>query len=113
MHRVLQLEEGHMQGGAHLYLGVLSILLPPALGGRPDAARHHFERAIELSDGRNLMVKVMYARHYARMLFDRPLHDRLLQEVLAADPHRPGYVLINTMAQQQARKLLQTAPEYF
>lgn len=113
MQRVLDLDETHMQGRAHLYLGGLSILLPPALGGRPDAARHHFERAIVLSNGRNLMVKVVYARLYARMLYDRALHDRLLQEVLAADPRQPGYVLMNTMAQQQARQLLDTATDYF
>lgn len=113
MRSVLELNEGHMHGGAHLYLGVLSILLPPALGGEPDAARRHFERAIELSNGRNLMVKVMYARHYARMLFDRALHDRLLNEVLEADPYRQGFVLANTMAQQQAQQLLETASDYF
>lgn len=113
MRRVLELDEGYMQGSAHLYLGVMSILLPPALGGKPDAARQHFERAIELSDGRNLMVKVMYARHYARMLFDRGLHDRLLKEVLSSKADHPGYVLVNTVAQQQARQLLDTAKDYF
>lgn len=113
MGRVIELDETHMQGAPHLYMGVLSILLPPALGGKPDAARYHFERAIELSEGRNLMIKVMYARTYARMLFNRPLHDRLLHEVLSAQVRQPGYVLLNTMAQQQARQLLETASEYF
>lgn len=113
MHRILVLDEAHMQGGGHIYLGALAILLPPALGGNPKAAQKHFQRAIQLSNGRNLMAKVMYARHYARMLFDRPLHDRLLNEVLAADPNHPGHVLVNTMAQQQAKQLLATAEDYF
>ena len=59
------------------------------------------------------MVKVTYARQYARMVFDRKLHDRLLEEVLHTDPNVPGYVLVNTYAQQTAKKLLDTADDYF
>src|SRR5213075_2396873 len=33
----------------HGYLGILDSLRPAALGGKPDEARAHFERAIELS----------------------------------------------------------------
>ena len=40
-------------------------------------------RAVEISGGRNLMAKVLFARHYARLVFDQGLHDRLLGEVLA------------------------------
>lgn len=113
LQRVVALDEGYDQGGAHLYLGVLASLRPPALGGKPDLARQHFERAIALSHGRNLMVKVEYARRYARLVFDRPLHDRLLKETLAADVHEPGLTLINTLAQKQARALLASADSYF
>jgi hypothetical protein len=56
---------------------------------------------------------VVYAERYARMLYDRPLHDRLLEEVLAADPDVPGLVLQNTLAQQRARLLLAEADTYF
>ncbi len=113
MERVVVLDEGWDGGSAHLYLGVLDTLLPPALGGRPEEGKAHFQRAIALSGGRNLMVKVLYARHYARLVFDREEHDRLCREVLAASPAAPGLTLINTLAQQQARQLLATADEYF
>lgn len=113
MERVIVLDETHDRGGAHLYLAVLSTLLPSALGGHPEAGRAHFERADALAQGRNLMVKVLYARHYARLVFDRALHDRLLREVLAAEPQHPGLTLVNTLAQQQARELLASADEYF
>ena len=66
-----------------------------------------------LSEGRNLMIKVLYARSYARLVFDRPLHDRLLGEVLAADPEMPGLVLTNTLARQEASELLAGADDYF
>ena len=113
INRVLALDESYDQGGAHFYLAVLDSLLPPAMGGKPETARKHFERAIELSAGRNLMVKVYYAERYARMKFDRALHDRLLNEVVNADVEAKGYTLSNTLAQQKAHKLLNTADEYF
>ena len=113
MTRIVELDEGYMQGSAHLYLGTFAILVPPALGGRPEVAKEHFERAIALSSGTNLMAKVVYAERYARMLYDRPLHDRLLGEVLAAAPDTPGLVLQNTLAQQRARRLLADADAYF
>jgi hypothetical protein len=113
MRRVVDLDESYDHGGAHLYLGVLLTQRPASLGGQPEQGREHFERAIALSQGRNLMAKVLYARYYARLVFDRPLHDRLLREVLAADPQAPGLTLSNTLARGEARGLLDEADEYF
>jgi len=113
MKRVLELDEFYQDGGAHLYLGVLATFIPPALGGKPDVGRKHFERALEISKDKNLMVKVLYAQHYARLVFDRELHDRLLNEVLEAKTDVPGYTLSNTLAKKQARELLQSGKDYF
>jgi hypothetical protein len=113
MERVVELDEFYNDGAAHLYLGVLATFLPSALGGKPDVGRKHFERALDISKNKNLMVKVLYARHYARLMFDRELHDRLLNEVLEAQPDVPGYALSNALAQQKARELLNSAEDYF
>jgi len=113
MERVVELDEFYNDGSAHLYLGVLATFLPPALGGKPDVGRQHFERALDISKNKNLMAKVLYARHYARLMFDRELHDRLLNEVLKAQPDVPGYALSNALAQQKARELLNSAKDYF
>jgi hypothetical protein len=59
------------------------------------------------------MVKVIFAKIYARMMFDRKLHDRLLKEVMAADPYVPDYTLLNTLAQIQAQELIDSADDYF
>jgi hypothetical protein len=96
-----------------MYLGVLSIILPPAVGGKPKQARASFEHAIALADERNLMFKVIFAERYGRMLFDQNLHDKLLNEVLEADPVEPGLTLMNSIAQQKAQKLLESSSEYF
>lgn len=113
MRRVLQVDETFRDGGAHLYLGILATLIPPAMGGEPEKARVHFERAMEISGGENLMVKVAYARRYARLVFDRELHDRLLKEVLAADPDVEGYALMNALARREAEALLESGEDYF
>jgi len=113
MERVVQLQPGYESGGAHLYLGVLYTLRPESMGGMPELGRQHFESAIEFSHGRNLTVKLLFARQYARLVFDRPLHDRLLNEVVQSDPKAPGFTLSNVLAQEEAHELLADADEYF
>ncbi|MCD6561723.1 MAG: hypothetical protein J7L16_08200 [Deltaproteobacteria bacterium] len=54
MNRFVALDESCNKGGAHLYLGIMSTLLPRAMGGKPEVGRRHFERAIELSGGKIL-----------------------------------------------------------
>ncbi|WP_349431543.1 TRAP transporter TatT component family protein [Methylomarinum sp. Ch1-1] len=113
MRHVCEMDEDYRDGEIYLYLGMLESILPPALGGKPDLARHYFEKAISLSAEKNLMAPVLYARYYARMVFDRELHDRLLEAVIAANPQQNGLTLINTLAQQRAAELLQSADDYF
>lgn len=110
---VQSLDDMHDNGGAHIYLGILSSLIPPSLGGKLDEAKSHFERAIEISAGKNLMVKVYFAERYARMAFNRALHDEILQDVMASDPRQPGMTLVNLLAQDKAKALLDSADEYF
>lgn len=111
--RVLELDEAHDGGNAHLYLGGIATLLPPAMGGQPELGKQHFEAAIRLSKGKNLLAKVIYAQQYARLVFDQDLHDRLLNEVLASNPQVPGLTLSNLAAQDQAQVLLDESSEYF
>ncbi len=95
------------------YLGVLNTIRPPALGGDFEAGKTHYERALSLSGGKDLSINVDYARYYARTLYDRELHDRLLNQVMSAEPKQVGYTLFNTLAQRDAQILLETADEYF
>lgn len=113
LNRLYELNPDYEGVTVNLYLGILNTIRPPSLGGKPEVGRDHFEKAIELSDGKDLSVKVEFARSYARLVYDRELHDRLLNEALAADPVQPGLTLFNTLAQRQAEKLLETADDYF
>ncbi|MEJ2622314.1 MAG: TRAP transporter TatT component family protein [Candidatus Thiodiazotropha sp.] len=109
--KVVAQQPGYEQGRAQLYLGVIRSQIPPALGGKPELGKQHFESALDYSDGQDLMVKLEYARHYARLVFDKTLHDRLLNEVLQADPVKAGFTLSNIMAQEQAKSLIKE--DYF
>jgi tetratricopeptide (TPR) repeat protein len=111
--RVIEITPEIDHGFAHVYLGVLLAQRPASLGGSPDAARERFERAIAISDGRNLMAKTLYAEHYARLVFDRALHDRLVSEVLAADAEAGDLTLSNRLAQERADRLRTSADAFF
>lgn len=113
MEKVVALNPNYGRGNPYIYLGSLATILPPALGGKPEVGQRYFERAITISEGKNLIAKVTYARRYARLVFERDLHDRLLTEVLAANPQVEGLTLVNTLAQREAEQLLDSADEYF
>jgi len=113
MNHVVKLDEKYESGQAQLYLGVLNTLLPPALGGKPEIGKKHFEKAIQFSQNKNLMAKVLYAEKYARLVFDQALHDKLLKQVLDTEPRIPRFTLVNMLAHEQAKSLLESGKEYF
>jgi hypothetical protein len=113
LQRVQALDQRYEEARIEHYLAVLNTIRPPALGGDFAAGQAHYERALKVSRELDLTIKVDYARYYARTLYDRELHDRLLRQVLEADPEQPGLTLFNTLAQQEARELLASADDYF
>jgi len=113
MDHALKLKEDYQYGQIHLYLGVLNTILPPALGGKPEIGKQHFEKAIQISKNKNLMAKVIYAEKYARLVFNQELHDQLLNDVLKTEPRSKGFTLTNMLAHEQAKELLVSGKEYF
>ena len=110
---VAEKDAAYDNGMVQVYLGALETLLPPSLGGKPELGRQHFEKAIEVSGGHNLMAYVVFAEKYARLMFEHELHDQLLNKAIGADPHYEGLTLINRLAQQQAQVLLDESTDYF
>lgn len=113
MQHIITLDENYNSGQAHLYLGVLNTLLPPALGGKPQTGKQHFDKAIAISKGQNFMAKVLYAEKYARLIFDQELHDTLLRQVLNSEPRIRDFTLMNILAQNRAKALLTSGKDYF
>ncbi len=114
MERVMELDEGFYYGGPHLFMAVYHLSRPKAYGGDPERARRHFEKAFELSQGKFLMSHVLYAKYYARQTFDRELFLLTLEKVLEAPADSvPELTLLNTLAKQQAKRLLEQVDDYF
>ena len=111
--RVLELDPSINNGDAYLYMAVMESFLPPAMGGKPELAKKNFEQAIKVSDGSNLMAKLLFAEKYARLVFDKELHDRLLEEIINTRLENNESTLINSIAKHKAETLLAQSDEYF
>lgn len=113
MMRVQEIDPRYEQSNVEHFLALLNTIRPPALGGDFEAGFAQYRLAMSLSGGKDLSIMVDCARYYARTLYDRELHDHLLNQVLAADPVHDGYTLFNTLAQKEAQELLDSADDYF
>ncbi len=113
LERLLAVAPAPIRGRAHMYMGTLQCLRPASLGGAPEEGMRNFEQALRLTGRKDLSVQVEYARNCARLLYDRELHDRLLEEVLSAEAEQPGLTLFNNLARKDAQELLSSADDYF
>ena len=114
MARVLELDPGYYDAAPHMIFGALYGSMGKMLGGDPEKAKKHFEKALELTKRRFLLVQVMYAMTAAVQAQDRPLFDKLLKEVLEAELSiYPEQKLANVAAKRRAKRLQAKADELF
>lgn len=113
LEHVIALDPEYDDGNPHMLLGALSAQIPPSLGGKPEIAQIYFQNALRLSEEKNLMAKVYYAKYYARLVFNQKLHDHLLREALKADAKARDFTLSNLLAQEMAVDLLVSSQDYF
>ncbi len=114
MQRVLQLDDRYYYGGAHLFFGVYYGSLSPMFGGDYARSRRHFNYASDITQGKLLMVDVLYAESLARQTLDRKaFHEKLTAVVQAPIDLFPEMALANRIAQDRARHLLNKEKEWF
>jgi len=107
MTRVLELDDTFFFGSAHLFWGSTYGSIPKMLGGDPEKARDHFEKAINISDNKFLIAQVYEAQYYAVTTLDEALFDKLLKQVIDAPENiLPGYELMTAVAKRKAKALL-------
>lgn len=112
LNRALALDEGYDGGALHEFALVWGEAIPGAMAR--DALDVHYQRALELSEGKRASVFVNYAVAKAVPSQDRTLFDGLLQEALTIDPNAvPSYRLLNSIAQRRALWLMARADELF
>ncbi|MDX1497557.1 MAG: TRAP transporter TatT component family protein, partial [Salinisphaeraceae bacterium] len=110
---IISIDPDYDNGNPQMMLGALASQIPPSLGGKPEIAEAYFQDALKLSDNKNLMAQVYYAKFYARLVFNQQLHDHLLREALKANPKARDFTLSNLLAQEMAVDLLVSSQDYF
>jgi len=113
LQRYFELSGNSAKSSAHVYMGIILTLRPESLGGKPEEARVHFEKAIAMTGGEDLSAKVEFAKGYAKLLYEEELHDQLVDQVLTASPYADGLTLTNVLAQEEALRLRTEANDYF
>ena len=113
MLKVVELDESYYYGGAHIFLGAYYGSRPQMFGGKPEASRQHFERALTLNDRKFLLTHVAYAETYARAMFDRELYLKLLTEVIEQPLTNSDMASSNKLAKVKAEKLIAQVDDFF
>lgn len=112
--RILELDETYYNGGAHATLGAFYASRSKAIGGDPQKAKYHFDRAFELSGSKLLFVHLLYAQYYAYQIQDRELFVKTLGAVIATPvDYYPEKNFANEIAKRKARVLLENVDDYF
>ncbi len=114
MRRVLELDAGFYYGGPHLFMGIWYASQPVAAGGDLNLAQSHFQKAIEFGQSKFLMTFIYYARYYAQKASKRDLFVSVLTNVLDTPANiQPELTLLNTVAHQKARRMLDAIDDHF
>lgn len=114
MQRVLELDESYYFGGSHLFFGVWYGSRPPMLGGNLALSEKHFVKARSFTQGKLLLVDLLYAQYLAVQQSNREIFHAKLMAVSSAPPDIfPDMALANAIAQDKARRLLVKEGELF
>lgn len=113
MRRILELDESWDDGAVHEVMITIEAL-PESMGGSPERAREHFDRAIELTGGDSASPYLALATTLSVTEQNREEFEDLLAQALAVDPDRnPAIHLSNRLAQERASRLLERVDEFF
>jgi tetratricopeptide (TPR) repeat protein len=102
--RSVELDEKYNHASGHTILGSYHSRSP----GSPelDEAKKHFERALQLNEGKMLLTKFNYATKYYCNKIDKDGYVKTLNDVLGAGDVLPEQRLPNTIAKRRARRYL-------
>ena len=114
LERACEIDGGYFEGLPYMMLGSLHAFRAPMFGGDPEASRASFERALEISQGKFLLVYFSFAKFYAYRVQDPDLFEESLMKVLDQPSDiLPEYRLLNVIAKEKATELLKEKDELF
>ena len=112
--RALELDEDYDFGAIHSFLITYEASRLAGVGEFPDRSRKHFQRAMELSDGKMAGPLVALAETVSVYQQNRKEFQSLLEQALAIDVNaKPEWRLNNLVTQRRARWLLTRADQLF
>src|SRR5262245_52462505 len=112
--RALELDEKLEYGAIHGFLISYEPARQGAAGDPAERSRKHFDRAMELSEGKLASPLVAFAEAVCVAKQDRTQFESLLKRALAIDVNaRPEWKLENLVMQRRARWLLDRADRLF
>jgi len=111
--RAMSIDETWSKGALHeLMISIDS--LPAALGGSPEKAKEHFEKAVKIQGGSSPGPYVSYASGVMVAAQDRAGFEKLLNEALAIDSEKdPDTRLVTMITQRRARAMLDNIESKF
>jgi len=112
--RALALDESYADGAIHTFLITYEMSREGGVGEPAERSRRHFERAMELSQGRLAGPLVAFAESVSLQQQNVEEFDRLLAEALAIDPDaNPPQRLMNLVMQRRAKWLVSQREDLF
>jgi predicted anti-sigma-YlaC factor YlaD len=112
--RALELDESFDFGAIHTFFITLAMSRPLPENERITEARHHFNRAVELSAGRQASPFITYAESVSIPTRNRDEFREMLEKGLSVDvSSAPSFRLANEFFQKRARWLSSHADLFF
>lgn len=107
MEKSMALDPDYFNGNSLVALGSYHAR---ASSAEPEEGKKLFEAALQKTNRQALLTLLSYARTYACVMNDRPLHDALIKEVLTTKiPIDSKFGMANTIAQRRARRAIEPA----
>lgn len=112
--KVYQLDPQYGQGAIDELLISIYASLPADMGGNEKKAREHFDKAMELSNGKSVSACVTLASTISVANQDLEEFEMLLNKALAVNPdHKPENRLVIILNQRKAAWLLENKENFF
>jgi tetratricopeptide (TPR) repeat protein len=114
LQRLVELDETYYYGMAHAMLGSFYASQPRNMGGNPEKANKHFQKALKISGSKFLAAQLMYAKFYAVQIQDKALFVKTLSDIIATPVNFfPERNLANEVVKRKAKDLLEKVDNLF
>jgi hypothetical protein len=114
LERVTELDATFFEGLPYILVGSLHSFKPPMMGGSPEKSLENFQKAFAVSGESFLLARYFYARFYLYRVQDAESFEETLEQVNRYSiPPSDRYRLLNLIAQQKSRILLEEIDDLF